>query len=99
MVKDPSCRMEVNPITAKFSVKKDGETFYFCSRDCLDKFEHKTTKAIIPISGMHCASCVKTIEGALNKVPGVEKAVVNFASSKAYVDYNSSLVSEKMLKE
>src|SRR5574342_556483 len=99
MVKDPSCGMEVNPITAKFSVKKNGETFYFCSKQCKDQFEHKTAKAIIPVSGMHCASCVRTIEGALNKVPGVAKAMVNFASSKAYVDYDPNLTSEKMLKE
>jgi len=98
MVKDPSCGMEVNPITAKFSAKKNGETFYFCSQECLDKFKHLTVKAIIPVSGMHCASCVKTIEKAL-MIPGVEKAVVNFASSRAYVDYNPSLVSEKMLAE
>ncbi len=99
MVRDPSCGMEVNPITAKFSMKKNGETFYFCSRECQDKFEKKTAKIIIPISGMHCASCVATIEGALKKVPGVEKAVVNFASKKAYVDYNASLGSESMLRE
>ncbi|MEM3154286.1 MAG: heavy metal translocating P-type ATPase [Candidatus Woesearchaeota archaeon] len=98
MVKDPSCGMDVNPITARFSVKKDGETFYFCSRECKDRFEHKTAKAIIPISGMQCASCVKTIENALQKVPGVAKATVNFASARAYVDYDPNLASEKMLK-
>ena len=99
MVKDPSCGMDVNPITAKFSVKKNGETVYFCSRECQEKFERKTVKAIIPVSGMHCASCVATIENALKKAPGVANAVVNFASRKAYVDYNPSLVSEKMLRE
>ncbi len=91
--------MDVNPITAKFSVKKNGETVYFCSRECQEKFERKTVKAIIPVSGMHCASCVATIENALKKAPGVANAVVNFASRKAYVDYNPSLVSEKMLRE
>ncbi len=99
MVKDPSCGMELNPITAKFLVKKGDETFYFCSKDCRDKFERKTVKAIFSISGMHCASCVSTIESALRKLPGVEKVVVSFVSSKAYVDYNPSLVSEGMLRE
>ncbi len=99
MVKDPSCGMDVSPITAKFSLKKNGETFYFCSRECLEQFERRDEKTIIPISGMHCASCVSSIEAALKKLPGVEKAVVNFASSKAYVDFNPALVSENILKE
>jgi Cu+-exporting ATPase len=91
--------MDVNPVTAKFKTKKGGETFYFCSQECMDKFEHRTVKAVIPISGMHCASCVAHIEGELNNVPGVSNAVVNFASSKAYVDYDQNLASEDMLKE
>ncbi|VVB80850.1 putative copper-exporting P-type ATPase A [uncultured archaeon] len=97
-MKDPVCGMDVNPITAKFSLKKAGETFYFCSQLCMDKFSH-LAKAVIEISGMHCASCVTTIETALKKVPGVVNANVNFASSRAYVDYNPSLASEDMLKE
>ncbi len=99
MVKDPSCGMEVNPITARFYTKKNGETFYFCSRECLDKFERKTVKAIIPVSGMHCASCVAKIESALKKVPGVSSAVVNFASSRAYVDFNPALASGEMFRD
>ena len=99
MVKDPSCGMELNPVTAKFSVKKGRDSFYFCSKECRDKFERKTVKAVIHISGMHCASCVSVIESALKKLPGVEKAVVNFVSSKAYVDFNPALVSENMLRE
>ncbi len=97
-MKDPVCGMEVNPITAKFSLKKDGETFYFCSKLCQEKFSH-LAKAVISVSGMHCASCVTTIENALKAVPGVMNAVVNFASSRAYVDYNPSLSSENMLRE
>lgn len=98
-MKDPSCGMDVNPVTAKFSLKKDGETFYFCSRECLDKFSGRTVKSIIPVSGMHCASCVMKIESGLKAVPGVTNAVVNFASNRAYVDYNPDLVSESMLRD
>ena len=46
------------------------------------------TKAIITITGMHCASCVAKIESALKKNLGISKAKVNFASEKAYVEYN-----------
>ncbi len=98
MVKDPVCGMEVNPITAKFHIKKGDETVYFCSQECMGKFENRNEKTIIPISGMRCASCVAKIEKALTGVPGVKKATVNFATSKAYVEYEPSLVSEDVLK-
>lgn len=44
-------------------------------------------RTVLSIEGMHCASCVFKIERALKGVPGVSKAVVNFANQKAYVDH------------
>lgn len=44
-------------------------------------------KIILNISGMHCASCAGNIESALKKVPGVVSARVNFASEKAYIEF------------
>lgn len=35
---DPICGMQVNPATAAGSFNKDGETYYFCSNGCLQKF-------------------------------------------------------------
>lgn len=49
-------------------------------------------KTVIPIAGMHCASCAVTIEKALKKIPGVKEARVNFASGKAYVEHDPSLI-------
>ena len=40
------------------------------------------------ITGMTCAACANRIEKQLNKQPGVEKASVNFATSKATINYN-----------
>jgi P-type Cu+ transporter len=37
------------------------------------------------ISGMHCASCVTTVEQALGSVPGVASADVNLATERAHV--------------
>ena len=37
------------------------------------------------IEGMHCASCVRTIEAALEGVPGVSEALVNLATGRARV--------------
>src|SRR4030042_705598 len=44
--------------------------------------EQQLEKATIDIIGMHCASCAVTIEESLNKVEGVSKAAVNFATEK-----------------
>ncbi len=51
-------------------------------------------KKTIPISGMHCASCAQTIEGALKKAPGIKEASVNLATEKAYVTYDPNVTSE-----
>ncbi len=37
---------------------------------------------------MHCASCSTILTRALQKVPGVSTAVVNYATEKATIDYN-----------
>jgi len=49
-------------------------------------------KQIIGIVGMHCASCAANIEKNLNKMPGVSGAYVNFATSKATVEYDPGKV-------
>ncbi len=40
----------------------------------------------LSISGMSCAGCVAAVEEALRRVPGVEKATVNFAEHTATVE-------------
>lgn len=42
----------------------------------------------LDIQGMHCASCVRTVEGALAEVPGVDGASVNFGVERANVSYD-----------
>lgn len=47
----------------------------------------------IPVTGMSCANCAMAIERTLaKKVPGVQKASVNFATEKAHVEYVPGLV-------
>ena len=50
-------------------------------------------KTILKISGMHCASCVANIENALKKETGVKSINVNFASEKAYLEFDSIEIS------
>ena len=46
------------------------------------------TEVILPVEGMTCASCVRRIEKALNRVEGVQEASVNLATEKARVVYD-----------
>jgi len=59
----------------------------------------KKEKAIIGITGMHCSSCVLTIENSLKKVEGVYDAKVNFASEKAHIEYNPNKVTRDELEK
>ena len=49
------------------------------------------------IQGMHCASCVVTIEHALRSTPGVLAATVNAATQQAHVEYLPGLVDRQGL--
>jgi len=55
-------------------------------------------KKIFEITGMHCASCALTIEARLNKLPGVNKATVNFATQKAAVECEENLPDEQVVE-
>jgi Cu+-exporting ATPase len=46
----------------------------------------------LPVSGMTCAACARTIERRLSKTPGVERAKVNFATATATVEYDPARV-------
>ncbi|HXC16899.1 MAG TPA: cation-translocating P-type ATPase [Holophagaceae bacterium] len=43
-----------------------------------------------PVEGMTCASCVRRVERALKKVPGVSEAAVNLALNEATVSYEGA---------
>ena len=49
-------------------------------------------EALLPIAGMTCASCVRRVEKALAKLPGVETAGVNLATEQATVRFNPAMV-------
>jgi len=48
----------------------------------------RTQTATLSVGGMSCASCVATVEKALNRLPGVKSASVNFAIEKAIVEFD-----------
>ena len=54
-------------------------------------------KVNLPIAGMTCASCAQTIQKGLSDLKGVDKASVNFATSRATVSYDSEQAQVKDL--
>jgi len=121
MAIDPICGMEVDEKTP-LRVEYEGETYYFCSPGCRDKFlsqkgllepisnepkpsekqealKHHLERATLNIKGMHCASCAVSIEDSLNKVEGVSKAAVNFATERAYVEYDPAEATPQALEQ
>ncbi len=59
---------------------------------------NKTTKKTYFVSGMDCAACAINIEKKLNKVPGVKKAVVNYATEKASLNLEKEIPISELQK-
>ena len=62
----------------------------------LNRGEQSSSAALenitLPISGMTCAACARHIEQGLSATPGVRRAAVNFATSRALVEYEPATV-------
>ena len=89
----------VNLATEKLSIEYDEATF---SVENLQKavdnsgyelIAQEGTTQTFAIEGMTCASCAQTIEKAVGKLSGVDKASVNLATEKMQVSYNPSVIS------
>jgi Cu+-exporting ATPase len=53
----------------------------------------------LPITGMHCTNCSDTVARELGKLEGVAAANVNYATEKATVTFNPSVLSEDTIIE
>lgn len=56
-------------------------------------------KESFKVSGMTCAACAARIEKIINKLPGIEKANVNFAVEKATVEFDDISVDSDEISE
>jgi P-type Cu+ transporter len=54
-------------------------------------------KISIAIKGMHCVNCATNITKKLSKTTGVTRAEVNFATEKAYVEFNDNVLSDEKI--
>jgi len=91
----------VNFMTAQATVSYSPEKIGLRDmvRDIRDRgYDVSVASVEIPIRGMKCASCVKTIEKALKKVPGVLRVNVNPAAEKAWVEYISGMTDGEALR-
>ncbi|WP_210516742.1 heavy metal translocating P-type ATPase [Hymenobacter terricola] len=61
--------------------------------------EPATKTETLDIEGMTCASCAAFVEKSLSRTPGVQRAMVNYATEKATVDYLPTQASPATLKE
>jgi Cu+-exporting ATPase len=53
----------------------------------------------LPVTGMTCANCARTIERGLKRTAGVQNAAVNYASERAQVEFDPSVATPAALIE
>jgi len=53
----------------------------------------------LPVTGMTCAACAANIERALKKLPGIGEAGVNYATNRATVTFDPSVLSVPAIVE
>jgi Cu2+-exporting ATPase len=59
----------------------------------------KSVKQTFPVTGMHCASCVNSVEKALKSQPGVANAAVNLPNASALVTYDPGITDLAHIKK
>ena len=58
---------------------------------------HKTLN--MPVGGMTCGNCARTVERKLSSTPGVTKVSVDLNAGRAAVDYDADLVKPETLAD
>ncbi len=56
-------------------------------------------KRTVVVEGLSCAACVRRVEEGLEALPGVSSAMVNFATSKASVEFDEAVLDERKIRE
>ncbi|MBM7607297.1 copper chaperone [Lysinibacillus composti] len=55
--------------------------------------------ATLNVKGMSCGHCVKSIEGSVGSLDGVEQVKVDLGSGKVNVEFNDEKVTLEKIKE
>ncbi|MCL4417096.1 MAG: YHS domain-containing protein [Patescibacteria group bacterium] len=56
-VTDPVCKMKVDKNKTKYSSEYKGEKYYFCSEDCLKKFDTEPKKYLVQDENISTQNC------------------------------------------
>jgi copper chaperone len=51
-----------------------------------------TVKQEFAVEGMHCGGCVKSVTGAVTRLPGVRKVDVSLEKKAATVEYDGTAI-------
>ena len=54
-------------------------------------------KAVVPLEGVHCASCVARLENGLGALPGVASVSVNLPSKTAFLSYDPAVAGQEAI--
>src|ERR671914_913955 len=55
-------------------------------------------RTVVRVEGMDCASCAATVEKRVSQLPGVQRAVVNFAAGRLDAEHDPGLAQEEIAK-
>lgn len=97
----------VDVVTVNFATEKATVSYepnQISINEIMDKvksigFSVITDQVELAITGMHCAACSGRIERTVGQLPGVLVAMVNLATEKAVITYNSHEISITELKK
>ncbi len=56
------------------------------------------TQILIPVEGMTCGGCVKSVERALGNQPGVANAKASLENKNVTVDFDGTAISKTQLE-
>jgi P-type Cu2+ transporter len=92
-------KVELNNHRAIVQVDDPQETLPLAVNTIRDLgYEVETIKENFPVTGMSCASCASSAESMVLALPGVVKAVVNFASNSLQVEYIPTIATPEQMR-
>jgi copper chaperone CopZ len=56
-------------------------------------------EALLYIEGMHCEGCARKLSSVLERITGVQRAIVSFADGNARVAYDAQIINDARLRE